>query len=137
MSGSRRRESNLRKAKRNRRFIGVVVAVGALTLAGTAYTNANTFADPARAGAGSQAISGYQVSEVHYDLNATDPQNIDSIDFTLDNVPGPNATIKYRLANAAAWSGDCANVGAVVSDCAAPVGSTVAGTTNLTVVVAD
>ena len=127
----------MHKTHRVRKFIGIVGVVGAIAFAGSAYTNANTFAAEPKAGAGSQAISGYAISDVHYDLNATDPQNIDSLDFTLDAVPGPNATIKYRLSDTAGWSGDCANVGAVVSDCAAPAGSTVAGVTNLTVVVAD
>ncbi|MEA2446829.1 MAG: hypothetical protein QOK47_466, partial [Actinomycetota bacterium] len=46
-----------------------------------------------------------------------------------------------RLSAGGGWSGDCAHVNAgstaTVSDCAAPAGSTVVGTTNLTVVVAD
>ena len=127
----------MRKNHRTKRFIGIVGVVGAIALAGSAYTNANTFAAEPKAGAGSRTISGYDISAVHYDLNATDPQNIDSLDFTLYAVPGPNATIKYRLDDGAAWSGDCANVGAQVSDCLAPANSTVVGVTNLTVVVAD
>ena len=127
----------MRKSQRTKRFIAVAAVVAAVALAGSAYTNTNTFAAEPRAGAGSQSISGYEVSDVHYDLNAVDPQLVDSLDFTLSAVPGPNATIKYRLNDTAEWSGDCVNVAAAVSDCAAPVGSTVASVTNLTVVVAD
>jgi hypothetical protein len=109
--------------------------------AGSAYTNANTFAAEPKAGAGSQTISGYDISNVHYDLNASDPQNIDSIDFELDGLPASSATIKYRLSDTGGWSGDCAHVNgastATVSNCTAPAGSTVVDTTNLTVVVAD
>jgi len=128
----------LRKGKR---FLGAAALVAILMFAGSAYTNANTFAIEPKAGAGSQAISGYDISNVHYDLNATDPQNIDSIDFELDGEPAASATIQYRLSAGGAWSGDCAHVNAAgtstVSDCTAPAGSTVVGTTNLTVVVAD
>ena len=126
---------------RGRRFLGAAALIALLMFAGSAYTNANTFATEPKAGAGSQAITGYDISNVHYDLNASDPQNIDSIDFELDGQPAASATIKYRLSNSGGWSGDCAHVNAgttaTVSDCTAPAGSTVAGTTNLTVVVAD
>lgn len=134
----------MRRVSKMKRIFGITLAVGAVAMAGSAYTNTNTFAAEPRAGAGSQAISGYAVSAVHYDLNATDPQNIDSIDFRLDKQPASGATIKYRLSNTGAWSGNCAAVnetspatGATVSNCTAPASSTVAGTTNLTVVVAD
>ena len=134
----------MHKKNRIKRFIGITAVAGVMAFAGTAYTNANTFATTPKAGAGSEAITGYAVSDVHYDLNATDPQNIDSIDFTLDGKPASTATIQYRLADGSAWSADCAHVNAVdpgttatVTSCTAPAGSTVAGTTNLTVVVAD
>ena len=129
----------MRRSKK--RLFVAFAAVAVLGLAGSAYTNANTFAAEPKAGAGSQAISGYDISNVHYDLNATDPQNIDSLDFELDGEPAASATIKYRLSPAGAWSGDCGHVNsggtATITDCAAPGGSTVAGVTDLTVVVAD
>ena len=129
----------MRRGKK--RLFVAFAAVAVLGLAGSAYTNANTFASEPKAGAGSQAISGYDISNVHYDLNASDPQNIDSIDFELDGEPAASATIKYRLSAGGAWSGDCAHVSgsgtATVSNCAAPGGSTVVDTTELTVVVAD
>jgi hypothetical protein len=126
---------------RGKRLFLALAVIAVLGLAGSAYTNTNTFAAEPKAGVGSQSISGYEVSEIHYDLNATDPQNIDSIDFTLDGLPAASATIKYRLSDSGSWSGDCAHVNgastATVTDCAAPAGSTVAGATNITVVVAD
>jgi hypothetical protein len=129
----------MRRGKK--RLFVAFAAVAVLGLAGSAYTNANTFASEPKAGAGSQAISGYDISNVHYDLNASDPQNIDSIDFELDGEPAASATIKYRLSAGGSWSGDCAHVNsggtATVSDCTAPGGSTVVDTTELTVVVAD
>lgn len=127
----------MHKTHRVRRFAGIAAVVGAIAFAGSAYTNANTFAAEPKAGAGSQAVSGYDISDVHYNLSAADPQNIDSLDFTLDAVPALTATIKYRLSDTGAWSGDCVHVGTLVAACPAPAGSTVAGVTNLTVVVAD
>ncbi|MGH2806925.1 MAG: hypothetical protein ACRDKT_06590 [Actinomycetota bacterium] len=126
------------------RWLGIALIGGMLSVAGIAYTNTNTFASEPKAGAGAQSISGYEVSGVHYDLNASDPGNIDSIDFTLDGQPASGATIKYRLSDTGAWSSNCTAVNAAspgttatVSNCTAPAGSTVADVTNLTVVVAD
>ena len=133
----------MRRFSKVKRLFGITLVIGVAVMAGSAYTNTNTFAAEPKAGAGSETISGYDISDVHYDLNTTDPQNIDSIDFTLDGQPAATATIQYRLANGSTWSADCAHVNAdpgttaTVTNCAAPAGSTVAGTTNLTVVVAD
>src|SRR5687767_14011498 len=134
----------MRKVSKMKRMFGIALVAGVVVMAGSVYTNTNTFAAEPKTGAGSEAISGYAVSDVHYDLNATDPQNIDSIDFTLVGQPASTATIQYRLADGSSWSADCAHVSAAspgttatVSNCAAPGGSTVAGVTNLTVVVAD
>ena len=134
----------MRRFSKMKRMFGITLVVGVAVMAGSAYTNTNTFAAEPKAGSGTRTISGYEVSDVHYDLNATDPQNIDSIDFTLDGQPASTATIQYRLADGSSWSADCAHVNAAspgttatVTNCSAPAGSTVAGTTDLTVVVAD
>jgi archaellin len=65
----------------------LVAAVAALVVAAGAYafTAANTV--PATtAGAGSGAVSGYTVTNLHYNLNATTPVNIDSLTFTVSPV---------------------------------------------------
>lgn len=62
----------------------LVAVVAALGVAGgaNAFTAANTV--PASvAGAGSGAVSGYTVTNVHCNLNATSPVNIDSLTFTV------------------------------------------------------
>lgn len=48
------------------------------------------------AGEGSEAISGYQVLTVDYNLNAGTPSNIDSVDLTLDAAA---STVKIGLVN--------------------------------------
>jgi hypothetical protein len=65
----------------------LVAALAVLVVAGGAYafTAANTV--PATtAGAGSGAVSGYTVTNLHYNLNATTPVNIDSLTFTVSPV---------------------------------------------------
>ncbi len=62
----------------------VLVAVVAAVVAGGAYafTAANTV--PAtNAGSGSGTVSGYTVSSIHYGLNSTTPNNIDSLTFSI------------------------------------------------------
>ena len=62
----------------------VVAAVTAAAVAGGAYafTASNTVPDSV-AGAGSGAVSGYTVTNLHYGLNATNPGNVDSLTFTI------------------------------------------------------
>ena len=62
----------------------LVTAAAVLAVAGGAYafTAANTV--PATtAGAGSGTVSGYTVTNLHYNLNATTPVNIDSLTFAV------------------------------------------------------
>lgn len=67
------------------RFLVVVVA--ALTIAGGAYAfTASNTVPASTAGAGSGAVSGYVITNVHYALNATTPLNIDTLTFTVSPV---------------------------------------------------
>lgn len=69
---------------------------------GAAFTAANTV--PATvAGSGSGGVSGYTVSGVVYNLNASNPQNIDSITFTYS--PGSPDPTKARAShnNGTTW----------------------------------
>lgn len=47
-----------------------------------AFTASNTVPNTT-AGSGSGTVSGYTVSNLHYNLNATTPNNIDSLTFTI------------------------------------------------------
>jgi hypothetical protein len=62
-------------------IVAVAIAATAIT-ASNALTASNTV-NATVAGSGSGAISGYTVSAVAYNLNATTPANIDSVTFTL------------------------------------------------------
>jgi len=69
----------------HKRKISIIVAVGvALAIGGGAYAFTASNTVPATtAGAGSGAVSGYTVTNIHYVLDATTPANIDSLSFTI------------------------------------------------------
>lgn len=63
--------------------IGLVIGFAALTGIGAyAFTATNTVPQ-SNVGAGSGTVSGYTVSNVHYNLNATTPTNVDSLTFNV------------------------------------------------------
>jgi hypothetical protein len=59
--------------------LGVAAAIGLGTYA---FTASNTV-QQTNVGAGSAAVSGYTVSNIHYNINATTPTNVDSLTFTI------------------------------------------------------
>jgi hypothetical protein len=67
------------------KIIIAIVAAVAIGAGAYAFTASNTV--PATtAGAGNGVVSGYTVTNVHYNLNATTPTNIDSLTFTISPV---------------------------------------------------
>ena len=126
------------------RFLTAGALAAVIALAGTAFTNSNSMPAETQAGEGARAITGYTVSNVHYGLNATDPTDVDEVTYDLDSAPAAGSTIKIQLANGGVWY-SCTNSGVAVTcpttDDAGTAGvdeqATVAGATNLTVVVAD
>lgn len=118
------------------RFIGRLAAVAVIAsvlVAGTyAYTAANTVPD-SKAGDGSGNVTGYVVSAIHYNLNATNFTYVDSVTFTLDTDPG-SGTIKAQV-NANWYS--CTNVATAVTCPTTSPQATVLGTTTLRVIVAQ
>jgi hypothetical protein len=116
--------------KRRRSVLAALVAAGILGSAAYAFTASNTV--PATtAGSGSGAISGYTVSSVAYNLNATTPTNLDSVAFTI--APTTASTVKIQLAAAGSWY-SCTNTAGSVSCNTTSPQATVAAATNLTVV---
>jgi hypothetical protein len=87
------------------RFIGAVAAGLAVALVVLGLAASNTV-PITRAGDGASTISGYTVSSVTYNLNATNPQEVSSVVFTLD---APANKVKVRLQSDGAWF-DCTNV---------------------------
>lgn len=66
--------------------------------AGVYSSTASSTVPAGRAGDGSGAITGYTVSNLLYNLDATSPQHIDSVTATLSAAPAAGSTIKLGLA---------------------------------------
>ena len=119
------------------RTIAFVLAILAMTALITAMTAANTV-PASKAGAGAGAISGYTVSAIHYNLNATNPANIDSVTFTLSAAPAAGATVKIKLVAAGSTWFSCTMSGTPATDASCTTtGATVVAADQLDVVVAD
>jgi len=64
------------------RFLGALVVAGAMATGAYAFTATNTV-PASTAGSGNGTISGYTVTAIAYQLNATTPTDVDSVTFTL------------------------------------------------------
>ena len=118
-----------------RSWLGAASLAVALTAGTYAYTASNTVG-ATQAGDGSGAITGFVVSSVKYNLNASNPSNIDSVTFTLDSTPVAGSTIKAQLASAGSWY-TCTNVSTAVTCAVTVPQATVAAASNLRVVIAQ
>jgi hypothetical protein len=100
---------------RNRFKRRAVVAAGALvavlSVSGYAFTASNTVPN-ASLGQGSNTISGYAVSSVAYNLDASTPTNLDSVNFTIS--PATATSVKIQLVTAGSWY-TCTNTAGAVS----------------------
>ena len=116
---------------------GVAAAI-AVVLAFVTYgvMAANTV-PASKAGDGSGAVTGYTVSAVDYTLNATNPQNIDQVAFTLDSTPPAGSNIKVKLVSAGTTWYSCSFAGASVACATTSPQATVASADQLTVVAAN
>ena len=111
-------------------IVAVVIAAGTY-----GYTASNSVGT-SKAGDGSGTISGFVVSSVRYNLNASDPGNIDSVTFSVDSTPAVGSTIKAQLAPAGSWY-TCTNVAMAITCTVTSPQATVAAATNLRVVIAE
>ena len=115
-------------------FLAVIAAL----IAGGVYafTAGNTVPET-KVGEGQSAVTGYDVSSVHYNLNAANATNIDSVTFNLSTAPVAGSTIRAKLvATGADWY-TCANTGLAVSCDTTVPQATLSATNELTVVVAQ
>jgi hypothetical protein len=121
------------RRRRQRRFLMVAMLAGVFASAAYAFTAANTV--PAtNAGSGSGAISGYTATSVTYTLNATNPQNLDQVAFTIS--PTTTATVKVQLVSGGSWY-SCANSSGSVTCSTTSPQATAASANQLTVVAAQ
>jgi len=125
----------MRRPGRKPLKIGLLfVLVATAALAAAAFTAANTV--PAtNAGDGSAAISGYTITNVSYNLNSTNPQNLDAVTFTI--APATAGTVRVQVQSGGTWY-TCANAaGSVTCATTAPTQATVLAADQLTVVATD
>lgn len=89
---------------RNLKWFAVILIVLVFGTTGYAFASSNTVI-AAKGGEGSNAISGYVVSNIHYVLSA-DPSRIEQVNFSLD---APATTVKVRLISFTANYYVCSN----------------------------
>ena len=111
----------------------VAIVVGVFASAAYAFTAANTV-PASTAGSGSGAITGYTASNVTYTLNASNPQNLDQVAFTIS--PTTTATVKAQLVSGGSWY-SCTNSGGSVTCATTSPQATAATANQLTVVAAQ
>jgi hypothetical protein len=116
--------------RRTKRFALAALIAGVVASSAYAFTASNTV-PASNAGSGSGAISGYTATNVSYTLNASNPQNIDAVTFTIS--PTTTATVKVQLAAAGSWY-SCTNTAGSVSCATTSPQATAAAATQLTVV---
>ncbi len=120
-----------RSGKRSLKIGLLFVLVATAAISATAFTAANTV-PASNAGDGSGAISGYTISAVSYTVNATNPQNLDSVSFNI--LPPTAVTVRAQVQNAGSWF-NCTNTAGAVS--CTTTGATVLAADQLTVVATD
>jgi FlaG/FlaF family flagellin (archaellin) len=121
----------LHPSKRTLIVLGLIVLVGGLVAAGSAFTASNTVPN-ASLGQGANTISGYTVSSVVYTPNGSNPANIDSVSFTIS--PSAAGTVEIQLVSGGAWY-TCSNSSGSVT-CATTSPQATAGAANSLNVVA-
>ncbi len=92
------------------RTIVVAVTVAAVGVVSYAFLGSITGLGTAgHAGAGTQTISGYAVTDITYTYNGSNPDNIDNVRFTLDNAA---AVVHTQLVGGGTWYACSENAGA-------------------------
>lgn len=94
------------------RLVGLTLLVLVFAAAIYAFAAANTV-DVSGAGDGESAISGYNITNIKYNLNATTPYNIDSVEFDAVALGGQGAptTVKVELVDGSGNWYDCTTPG--------------------------
>jgi hypothetical protein len=74
----------------------LLLAVMVLTMAVYGFAASNTV-PASNAGDGSNTISGYTVSDIHYELNGTDPSLIDAVEFNISPAVPAGGSVYIQL----------------------------------------
>jgi hypothetical protein len=119
------------KPSLNIRLLLVIVLVVLAATGAYVFTASNTVPNT-NAGSGSGSISGYTISGVAYNLNATNPNNIDTVTFTI--APTTAGTVKIQVVSGGTWYTCTNSSGSVSCDTTVGTQATVAPANQLTVV---
>lgn len=118
------------RAGRGRRIFGVGIAAAVLATGAYAYTASNTV-EASRAGDGGNTISGYDITDVEYDL-AADPTDLATVRFTLNEEA---STVKAKVSSTGTTYDDCTETAtADVWECDLTADNSVIGADELTVI---
>jgi hypothetical protein len=108
------------------RYFAMLVLIMIFASSAYAFAAANVVPETG-AGDGANTISGYNVTNVTYALNAASPANLDTVSFDLAPTAGagPATTVKVQLVTGGAWfncttpgasrNWDCSTAGAVTA----------------------
>ena len=106
---------------RSSKLFFVVLVVLIFATSAFAFAAANTMPASTYAGEGASTTSGYTVSSVVYNLNATTPSNIDNVTFAL-NAAASNVKIRlvttgsyFTCTNTAGFNWSCTTAGVTVA----------------------
>ncbi len=102
-----------RKLAGKRRLLGALVVAVVMGTGAYAFTATNTVPS-SQAGSGNGTISGYTISAIAYQLNATTPSNIDTMTFTLS---ANAATVKAKVVSGSTTYTSCTVAGGVNATC--------------------
>lgn len=125
--------------RKRKRFAFVLTAIVAAIVATSAFAFTNTIGGvaPPNLGSGSGAINGYTASNIAYNLNATDPSNVDSIQFNLASATA-TTSVRIQAVSGGSWYACNAPSGAPPMLVVCPTaGLTSAAADNLTIVAND
>ena len=119
------------------RKLSGLVLVGILAMVGYGYAAGNTV-QTSNAGDGAGAVSGFDVTNIHYGLDASSPENLSSIEFDTNPAVPAGGSVRVSIDDGTSWlpAGDCAASGATVT-CTLSGTVTVAAVTDLRVVAAQ
>ena len=116
----------------NKKLVGSLVAAIAVcvAVAGYAFTASNTVPN-ASLGQGANVISGYAITGISYNQNASNPGNIDSVAFTITSAAA--GTVSVQLVSGGSWY-SCTNSSGSVSCATTSPQATASAATSLNVV---
>ena len=122
--------------KRNLKLALALLALMILMVAVYGFAASNTVSTSA-AGDGSAVISGYAVTNIHYNLNTTDPASIDSMTFTVAPAIPAGGAVHVKLIATGTTYTSCAVAGGTNVTCTFAGGVSVLNADQLRVIAAQ